>query len=266
MSVYLSTAAWKAKIDNPTRKLVLLSLADQANDEGWTWPAMRTIAQRCGVAERTVREHIAMLEVHGILKREQRHDASGRQTSNLFQISIEELGRRSHTAAPPAETGGGGATPQGGGGATPQGGGGATPPPLNHQYEPTERTQKAAAADSDFFSEEKEKLSKPAIPIEDARLVWNREVIGLRKVTSINGKRETLFRARWAELGSLEAWTAFCKRIEASDFLTGRKRGTDGKKWTADFDWCILPSNFTKITEGKYDPKPETTNGYKFWQ
>lgn len=260
MSVYISSAAWKAQIDNPTRKLVLLSLADQANDEGWTWPAMRTIAQRCGVSAKTAREHIAALEVQGILKREARQDATGRQTSNLFQISISELGRRTPTATSPQACGGGERTAEGGGE--------RPPPPLNHQYEPSIETPKAAAA-LELFSEgkeEQEKPAKPAVPLEEMRLVWNREVIGLRKVTAISGKRETLARARFAELGSLDAWTEFCRQIEASDFLTGRRREANQKKWTADLDWCIIPSNAAKIREGKYDnPKTSDAPRKSFW-
>jgi hypothetical protein len=42
--------------------------------------------------------------------------------------------------------------------------------------------------------------------------------------------------------------SAFFRRVEASDFLAGRR--TD---WRADFDWILEPKHLTKILEGVYD-------------
>ena len=47
----------------------------------------------------------------------------------------------------------------------------------------------------------------------------------------------------------MERWEEVCNRIEASDFLTGRKDG----KWSASFDWIIKPENWVKVMEGNYD-------------
>lgn len=61
--------------------------------------------------------------------------------------------------------------------------------------------------------------------------------------------REAALRRVWKELGEdMAAWDAFLSRVEASDFLTGRK-----KDWRADFDWILKPANFAKIQEGNYD-------------
>ena len=40
-------------------------------------------------------------------------------------------------------------------------------------------------------------------------------------------------------------------KIDASDFLTGRKDG----RWQASFDWIFTKANFQKIIEGNYDNK-----------
>ena len=41
-------AAWRIKLDNSGLKLVLLALADMANDAGECWPSRGTLAEMCG--------------------------------------------------------------------------------------------------------------------------------------------------------------------------------------------------------------------------
>ena len=48
---------------------------------------------------------------------------------------------------------------------------------------------------------------------------------------------------------SAEEFTEVFKRIEKSDFLTGR----NGKWHGCSFDWILKPSNWQKINEGNYD-------------
>lgn len=61
----------------PGEKLVMLALADQANDEGvQCWPAVSTIAQRSGQGERTVRRALSDLETKGHLTRHHREGDS----------------------------------------------------------------------------------------------------------------------------------------------------------------------------------------------
>lgn len=91
------------------------------------------------------------------------------------------------------------------------------------------------------------------------REAWNRLVPSLPKLAGINGKRGRALEARWERLPDMQSWTALFERVEASDFMTGRAPGRDGRKWTADFDWILLPTNFDKVLEGKYDNKPTQT-------
>ncbi len=52
----------------PTAKSVLISLADNANDEGYCWPSISTIAERTCFSERAVQNAIKWLEDAGLLK------------------------------------------------------------------------------------------------------------------------------------------------------------------------------------------------------
>jgi hypothetical protein len=72
MSIRLMSAVWD--MDLPAgEKIVLLALADQANDEGrQCWPSVETIMRRSGQGERTVRRALSSLEEKGHLTRNHR--------------------------------------------------------------------------------------------------------------------------------------------------------------------------------------------------
>lgn len=77
MSVRLMSIVWDLDLP-PGEKLVLLALADQANDEGrQCWPAVMTIARKSGQGERTVRRALKDLEAKGHLTR---HHSDGATT------------------------------------------------------------------------------------------------------------------------------------------------------------------------------------------
>ncbi len=68
MSVRLMTAVWAATLPD-SEKLVLLALADCANDEGLCWPSMSTLAKKCSKSDRTVQASIKRLVAAGHMSR-----------------------------------------------------------------------------------------------------------------------------------------------------------------------------------------------------
>ena len=56
--------AWKVSLPHAD-KLVLLALADNANDEGLCWPRVQTLTEKCGMDERTVQRVIQRLQTAG---------------------------------------------------------------------------------------------------------------------------------------------------------------------------------------------------------
>ena len=81
MSIALMTEAWKA--DMPSgRKFVLLSLCDNANDQGECYPSIPMIAKRCSMSERAVQGHVQDLRKAGILAIHERHGRSSIYTIN----------------------------------------------------------------------------------------------------------------------------------------------------------------------------------------
>ena len=96
----------------------------------------------------------------------------------------------------------------------------------------------------------------PMSTIDDAVLGWNS--LGLTQVQKLSPSREVLLRARLKDVDGLDGWNVALDKIEASDFLSGKK--TD---WKANFDFVIKDSNFTKIMEGNYDNGTHTNNAQK---
>lgn len=89
MSIDLFALAWKVNFPGkPIKKLVLLSLADQANDrDHHCWPTYETIATRCGMSRRTAIATVAELEHDGFIRRIARYKAGGLHTSNAFWVN-----------------------------------------------------------------------------------------------------------------------------------------------------------------------------------
>lgn len=65
MSIKVTTCVWDTCLHSGTKLLMMLALADNANDYGVAWPSMATLAQRARIGERAALTHIAALERSG---------------------------------------------------------------------------------------------------------------------------------------------------------------------------------------------------------
>ncbi len=70
------SACWPLQGMSPAQKAVLISLADQANDQGVCWPAVDSIATRCCLSKRAVQQAIKWLRGAGIVSVEERQGRS----------------------------------------------------------------------------------------------------------------------------------------------------------------------------------------------
>jgi DNA-binding transcriptional ArsR family regulator len=90
MSNRYITAAMECNTGSSTKKLILIKLADNANDDGVCWPSYTTIARHCEVDKRTVMRHIKDMQERGILTSKKRFNSNG-QTTNYYQINLPSL-------------------------------------------------------------------------------------------------------------------------------------------------------------------------------
>lgn len=170
MSMNMMVAAMKLKVGNPLRKLVLIKLADNANDNGECWPAYSFIAKHCEISKSTVKSHIRQLEAMGLIKREFRKNGPLNQ-SNIFHLTLD------------AEINWGGATADLGqekteGEASDNPGGGATAAPrISHSFE---------SVIEPSVDDVKKKKSSPSFCKESVKNTWN-EVASTHGLPGIRG-------------------------------------------------------------------------------
>lgn len=104
----LTAQAMKLKVGNPTRKLVLLKLADNANDKGECFPSYQHIADHCEVSRRSVISHIDALIKMGLVEKKLRKNQDG-SSSNLYILHLEKgsenISPPSERISPPSENG-----------------------------------------------------------------------------------------------------------------------------------------------------------------
>ena len=70
-----------------SQTLVLLALADAANDEGVCWPSQAEIGRKARLKDRAVRNQIRSLEAAGLLSVSRRATPQGRKT-NVYRLNI----------------------------------------------------------------------------------------------------------------------------------------------------------------------------------
>jgi len=100
------------------------------------------------------------------------------------------------------------------------------------------------------------------IPYQGIMEKYNLICLSLPKIKEITPPRKSAINARWKQLNkSMDNCIAFLKRVEDSDWLSGRNK----EGWKASFDWIFKAANFVKIMEGNYDNKEMPKNNtYSF--
>ena len=89
MSMRLMVQAMNCKVGNPARKLVLLKLADNANDDGICFPSYQYIADKCEMTRRSAISHIECLIKMGLVSKKERKNKDG-SISNLYFLHLEQ--------------------------------------------------------------------------------------------------------------------------------------------------------------------------------
>ncbi|MDR2325480.1 MAG: helix-turn-helix domain-containing protein [Acidovorax sp.] len=104
MSTIIMSNCWPLQGMTPAQKAVLISLADQANDDGYCWPSIKTISVRTCLSERAVQGAIRWLSEAGILRASER-----RGTSTVYQLTpaayapLQEMRPAASAPPPPQE-------------------------------------------------------------------------------------------------------------------------------------------------------------------
>lgn len=88
MSIKAMNWAWGQGNIHVGPKLMLLALADHADNDGYCWPGTRGIAEKCGVSRPTLYKYLHSLREANLLCVEARTDGAGRTISNSYQLHL----------------------------------------------------------------------------------------------------------------------------------------------------------------------------------
>lgn len=111
MSVHVSSWAWRQPISDSGTKIVLLKLADSANDLGVAWPSQLHLAEHCGMSDRNVRFKLEKLVELALIKVERSKKPDGTWNPNIYRLSSgsplpmapEEIQRKPTSSETPLE-------------------------------------------------------------------------------------------------------------------------------------------------------------------
>lgn len=88
VSMILMAKAMQLKVGNPSRKLVLIKLADNANDKGECFPSYQHVADQCEISRRSVINHIDALCEQGLVRKVYRSGEKG-NSSNVYILNLD---------------------------------------------------------------------------------------------------------------------------------------------------------------------------------
>jgi uncharacterized protein YdaU (DUF1376 family) len=135
----------------------------------------------------------------------------------------------------------------------------------------TRRSPTAPSVDTDLLGDAQEDLMPGArvakmLVIDDtpqAVAMWNdmAATTGLPKVQRLSDDRHRRLRQRLKECGGLDGWSHAMEQVAGSPFLLGQVGQRD---WSADFDFLLQPSSFTKLMEGGFS-KPKAKTNRDIW-
>lgn len=239
--------AMKTEVGSPLRKLVLMKLADNANDQGECWPSYAHIAGHCEMSKRSVMRHIADLEKAGLLVKRARMTPKG-HTSNIYLITLpsdrESLGGCQIVTTLVTQS-----HPE------------SVIEPVN---EPT-TTTRTAEAERPAVAEDEKKPKLPPCPHQEILALWAEVLPHCRQPAPnlwAGTARADNMAARWKACFAL-------KKPNGEPFYTDKQTGLDwwrrffgyvaaneylmrGHRWF-DLPWVVKRENFVKILERKYE-------------
>ena len=107
MSIWAVNWALQKCVANPTHKLVLVALANYADDNDWAWPRVDTLAELTSSSRRTVFRALDGLAQTSLIERlegvEPEWNGSTRRVQSVWRLMIpDSVSRRSSGASRPS--------------------------------------------------------------------------------------------------------------------------------------------------------------------
>lgn len=252
----LMVQAMNCEVGNPARKLVLLKLADNANDDGICFPSYQYIADKCEMSKRSAISHIDDLIKMGFVTKKARKNKDG-SSANLYLLHLEQGSEKSAL---------GGEKISLGGEKSALGGSEKSAPITSHSFNLSinrvsddENSANAERTEENKKTSKRGKISVDYQGVMDAwNKVFNGSPIHLLKTLSQERQKAILKVAKAmletpdVESCSVEVFTGYFQDFlsqansRANKFFFG---GPNGDGWVAKFDYIMKPKTFLNTWE-----------------
>lgn len=231
--------AWDQPLEKDEYLVVLLALADIANESGSLYASCAYIAKHARRNERTVRRALAAMNgtTVTIIERPGRTDLIRLNIPDTFMVSFHreeeheqgKRGRPRKTLAKVSEN-----------------------PGHGDGKPPTMVSDEPVIEPGTLTSEAKASVGR-ADEVRSAFDAYNAmaDRLGAGWARTLNSDRRRRLKARLQDCGGLDGWAAALERAEKSAFLTGQTH----HHFSITLDFILQPSSFTKLTEGQYEDK-----------
>lgn len=256
MSMRLMVQAMNCEVGNPARKLVLLKLADNANDDGVCFPSYQYIADKCEMSKRSAISHIDDLIKMGFVSKKARKNKDGSST-NLYLLHLTNGSENSALGGEKFALGSENSA---------LGGSENSAPITSHSFNLSDNrvsddeiSANAEHADEKTKTSKREKISVDYQGVMDAwNKVFNGSPIHLLKTLSQERQKAILKVAKAmletpdVESCSVEVFTGYFQDFlsqansRANKFFFG---GPNGDGWVAKFDYIMKPKTFLNTWE-----------------
>ena len=256
MSMRLMVQAMNCEVGNPARKLVLLKLADNANDDGVCFPSYQYIADKCEMSKRSAISHIDDLIKMGFVTKKARKNKDG-SSANLYLLHLEQGSEKSALGGEKFALGSENSA---------LGGSENSAPITSHSFNLSinrvsddEISANAEHADEKTKTSKREKISVDYQGVMNAwNEVFNGSPIHLLKTLSPERKKailkvaKTMLETKDVESCSVEVFKEYFKDFlnqansRANKFFFG---GPNGDGWVAKFDYIMKPKTFLNTWE-----------------
>jgi hypothetical protein len=112
------------------------------------------------------------------------------------------------------------------------------------------------------YKEEGEGDTRGKIDYQQIADMYNDTCVSFPRLTKLSESRKKAIRARLNQY-TVEDFKKTFELAEESDFL----KGSNGRNWTATFDWMIKDANMAKILDGNYkNTEKKETNVFDEWR
>jgi hypothetical protein len=259
MSVSMMDRVWRYSAAKATDLLIMLSIADFANDVGEAWPSVATLAKKSRLKDRATQYAIHRLMRSGELKI---FKNKGPRGCHVYRITIANPSGAQN--APVHRMRGACDNTRGAPGGI-LGVHGGAPEPSENRHKNRQRSRVPQAAPFAVTGDPpaaasasgREEENKPAMareramarePVAAVVAAWAAQP-DLPPIRNLSANRRKMIATRLKDDFFARHYEEAIARLASSSFCLGENK----RQWRADFDWLLKPDTVARIIEGKYD-------------